>query len=99
VSDPLSVGEHPRERPDDRVGPCPSCVGNRAQQAVHDAVFDLKYGRAFPVDSREDFEDEFAGVITRMAMWCYGEARAAALRDDHDYCVDHEPKEIVVDDE
>ena len=94
MSDPLSVGEHPQSRPEDG-GPCPTCVGERARRAVHDAIHDLKRSRDFPRDIGDavDFEDEFAADITRMALWCYWRARTGAFRDDYTLCTEHLPVE------
>ena len=90
---PYQIGDHPRMEPEPDRGPCAECLGERARQAVHDAIYDLKHGDAFPFGKADatDFENAFCQEITAMAEWCQYRAEGNARRDDNEPCERHAP--------
>ena len=89
---PFSIGDHPQSTPDESY-PCAACIGEAARQAVHDAIYDLKHGDAFPSDKGDatDFEDEFCKQICAMGEWCCDRAAANIRHGDHEPCERHAP--------
>ena len=71
------------------TGPCPSCSGEAARQAVHDHAYDMKHDPTIPERARCEFEERFGQAIVRIADWAAEYAEDVSRRDDHTYCDQH----------